>query len=71
MATIGAPWLAQPVKHPTLGFGSGYDLMVRDTEPRIKLRTDSVEPAWDSLSSSLSAPLPHSLSLPKQFHTNK
>ena len=25
---LGGTWLAQPVKHPPLGFGSGHDLMV-------------------------------------------
>ena len=37
----------------TLDFGSGHDLTVREFEPHIGLRTDSVEPAWDSLSPSL------------------
>ena len=45
--------VAQSVKHPTLGFCSGHDLMVCEFEP---FHTDSVEPAWDSLSPSLSAP---------------
>ena len=52
--------MAQSVKHPTLGFGSGHDLMVCEFEPRTGLYTDSSEPAWDSLSPSLSL----SLSLP-------
>ena len=38
-------WVAQSVKHPTLDIGSGRDLTVV-----------SVEPAWDSLSPSVSAP---------------
>ena len=51
--------MAQSVKSPTLGFDS-----VHEFEPRIGLCTDSVEPAWDSLSSSLSAPATaHTLSL--------
>ena len=47
--------MAQSVKHPTLGFGSGHDL--------IGLGADSAEPAWDS--PSLPAPplLPLSVSL--------
>ena len=50
-------WVAQSVRHPTLGFRSGHDLKVCETEPYIRLWTDSMEPAWDSLSPSLSAPL--------------
>ena len=52
-------WAAQSAKRPTLGFVSGHDLTVRGFEPRVGLCADSVEPAWDSLSPSLSAP-PHS-----------
>ena len=26
-------WVVQPVKHPTLGFGSGHDLEVHEFEP--------------------------------------
>ena len=47
-------WVAQSVKRLTLGFGSGYDLVVCGFEPHIGLCADSVEPVWDSLS-------PHSL----------
>ena len=56
--------MAHLVKHTTLGFGSGPDLMVRGFEPRVRLCTDSVEPAWYSLSLLLSPPslLVHSLS---------
>ena len=50
------------VKQPTLDFGSGHDLAVRGFEPRVKprtgLRADGVQPAWDSLSPSLSVPPP-------------
>ena len=62
-------WVAQPVKHPTLDFGSGHDLRVRGFEPSVGLCADSVEPAWDSLP--LPAPpllmcsLTHMLSLSK------
>ena len=41
----------------TLDFSSGHDLMICEFEPCIRLCTDNVEPAWDSLS--LSLPLPH------------
>ena len=53
--TWGA-WMAQSVKHPTPDFSSGHDLTVRGFEPCISLCTNSAEPAWDSLSPSLSAP---------------
>ena len=57
--------MTQSVKCPTLGFGSGHDLMVGEFEPRIRLCPDSVEPAGDSLSPSLSAPPLLILSLSK------
>ena len=47
--------MAQLVKCPTLGLGSGHDLMVCEFKPHIGLCGDSAEPAWDSLSPSLSA----------------
>ena len=47
--------MAQSVKYPTRGFGSYYDLAVREIEPHIGLCADRAEPAWDSLSPSLSA----------------
>ena len=37
---------------------SGHDLMVCEFEPHIRLCTDSIQPAWDSLSPSLSLLLP-------------
>ena len=40
------------VERPTLDFGSGHDLVVREFEPRVGLHAASVEPAWDSLSPS-------------------
>ena len=46
-------WVAQSVKHLTLGFGSGHDLMVCGFEPRVGLCVDSSEPAWDYLLLSL------------------
>ena len=49
----------------TLDVSSGHDVQVPGFEPCIGLRAGSEEPAWDSLSPSLSAPLPlgHVLSL--------
>ena len=37
--------MAQLVKHQTLNFGSGHDLMVGEIEPCIGLCADRVEPA--------------------------
>ena len=54
--------MAQSVERPTLDFGSGHDLVVRKFEPYFGLSTDNAEPAWDSLSLSLSASAPPSLS---------
>ena len=56
----GAPgWLSQ------LSSGSGHDLTVREFEPHVGLCADSSEPgpASDSVSPSLSAPPPLTLSL--------
>ena len=58
--------MAQLVKHLTLDFSSDHDLMVREFEPCIGLCVDIVEPAWDSLTPSLSAPPLHSLFLLKK-----
>ena len=59
--------MAQSVKRLTHDFGSGHDLTVLEFEPHIGLCADSIEPALDSLSPSLSLPLPcsctHSLCL--------
>ena len=49
--------MAQSVRRPTLGFGSGHNLTVRGIEALVGLCTDRVEPAWDSLYF-LSAPPP-------------
>ena len=48
-------WMAQSVKCQTLDFGSGCDLTVDEFEPRAELCAEITEPAWDSLSPSLSA----------------
>ena len=39
------PWVAQWVKPPTLGLGSGRDLSVHEMEPRVGLSADNMEPA--------------------------
>ena len=49
--------MAQSVKHLTLDFGSGHDLIVCGFEPRVGLYADCKKPAWDSLSPSLSVSL--------------
>ena len=54
-------WLSQ-LKHPTLGFSSGHDLIVRELESCFGFYADSAEPVWDSLSPSLSVPPPLMLS---------
>ena len=48
--------MAQSVKHLTLDFGSGHELMVCEFEPCVVFCTDSMELAWKSLSPFLSAP---------------
>ena len=53
---LGGAWVAQSVKSLALDFGSGRDLTVRGFEPCVGLCADRAEPAWDSLSPSLSAP---------------
>ena len=62
---VEGTWMVQLLKCLTLYFVSGRDLMVREVEPQVGLCTDSVEPAWDSLSLSLSLclPFPPSLAL--------
>ena len=50
----GGTWVAQLAKHLTLDFSSDHDSMVCEFKPRIGLCVDSPEPAWDSLSLSLS-----------------
>ena len=55
--------VAQSVEGPTLDFSSGHDLTVSEFKPRFWLSTASMEPAWDSLSSSLSASPVHAYSL--------
>ena len=47
-------WVAQLVKHLTLGFHSGLDLTARGIKSCIRLCADGAEAAWVSLSLSLS-----------------
>ena len=65
-------WVAQVVKCPTLDFGSGHNLTVHGIKPQVRLPTDSVEPARDSLYLSFcSSPmlaLAHSLSQNKTIN---
>ena len=60
--------MAQLVKRPTLDFGLGHDLTVREIEPRVCLRAGTEEPAWDSVSLSLSDPSPCALFLKINKH---
>ena len=57
------------VKRPTLDFGSGHDLLVRGIEPLVGLCADSVEAAWDSVSSSLCPSPAHTLFPPLKINT--
>ena len=52
---VRGAWAAPLVKHLSLDFGLDHDLMVREIKPYVWLCTESMEPAWDSLS--LSVPL--------------
>ena len=54
--------MAQLLKHLTLDFCSGHDLTVPGIEPRLGLCADCAEPAWDSLSLSVSVSVYLSLS---------
>ena len=58
-------WVAELVKCLTLDFSLDHDLTVGEIEHHVRLCTDSMEPAWDSLSSSLSDLPPLTLRLSK------
>ena len=60
-----------PVKHPTLDFGLGHDLMVSEIEPQGGLCTDSMELAWDSLFLSLCPSPDHTCSHMHSLSRNK
>ena len=49
--------MGQSVKHQTLDFRSGHDFAVHVIEPHVGLCTKNMEPAWNSLTPSLSVPL--------------
>lgn len=48
--------MARQVEHPNLDFNAGRDLTVLEIEAHLGLSADSIETAWGSLSTSLSAP---------------
>ena len=54
MGRLGGSW----AKSSTLYFSSGHDLMVCECEPCVRLCVGNREPAWDSLSPSLSLSVP-------------
>ena len=54
---LGGAWVARSGKRLARGFSSGHELTVQGFEPHVGPCADSVEPAWGSLSPSLSAPL--------------
>ena len=54
-------WVAQSIKRLTLDFSLGHDLTLHEIEPRTRLCADSMDPAWDSLSPSLSLSAPSPL----------
>ena len=56
-APVGGAWAAPRVRPPTLDFHSGHDLTTVEIQSHLGLQ-QNVEPAWDSLSLSLSAPPP-------------
>ena len=49
-------WVAQSVERSTLDFGSGHDLSVGGIESCVEFCANSLEPAWDILSLSFTAP---------------
>ena len=55
--------MPQSVKRPTLDFGLGPDLKVREIKPRVRLSADSADPAWNSLPVSAPPPLSRLLAL--------
>ena len=63
--------VTQSVKCPTLDFSSGHDVTVHGFEPHVRLCADSAEPAWGSLSPSLSPSLPYSCCLSLSHKINK
>ena len=68
---VGTPGRVQSIRRLILDFGSCHDLKVREFEPHMGLCADSAEPAWDSLSFFLSAPLPLVLACSLSLKINK
>ena len=62
--------VAKSIKLSTVDFYSGHDLTVGEFELHMGLCTDSVKPAWDSLSPSLSLCPSHVLSLSLSLKIN-
>ena len=62
---------AQSGRCPTLGFGSGHGLTVREFEPPVGLCAAGVEPAWDSPSLSLSLALSQNKYINLKYVKNK
>ena len=60
---VRGTWATQSAERRSLDFSSGHDLVVREFKPQVRLCSDIVEPAWDSLSCLHSHPLPSNLSL--------
>ena len=54
-------WVVQLAERPILGFGTGHHLRVVGASPT--LGSTLTKPAWDALSTSLSAPLAHAVSI--------
>ena len=55
---VRGAWVAQSVKHLTVDFGSGHDLKVWFMSSSPASGSILMEPAWDWLSPSFSAPPP-------------
>ena len=63
----GGSWVTPSTEGPTFGFDSARDLVVHEFKPHIRLYADSMEPAWDSLSLSLSLCLSVKQNLKKEW----
>ena len=61
--------MAQSVKYLTLGFDSGHDLTVLWVQA--PCQSGNTEPAWDSLSLPLCAPLPSTHTVSVSLKINK
>ena len=63
--------MAQSVECPTLDFGSGHDLTVRDIKPHVELSADDADLTWDSLSAPPLLSVSHSLTLSLSHKINR